>query len=181
MKILVVNNYTKYIDDLLTLLKGHEVTISSPERLEGLLIDSYDRIILAGGGIFAIARNQKLFAAEIKLIQTTKVPLLGICLGCELLAVAFGGVLRRRAERDKGNREVPIHSQDPLFENIKTLNIYQNHIWDITELPDCLLPLVKDKEDILVIKHQDRPLYGVQFHPEMSPSTYQLITNFLKS
>ena len=177
IKVLVVNNYTKYSDDLLHILKGCDVTITSPERLDEMNLDHFQRIILTGGSIFAIRRNETMYEQELKLIRECRVPLLGICLGCELIALAFDGSIQRRDTRIRGFDNLDVDTDDSLFQDINGVTIYHNHIWEITKVPSLFEILLEDKHGPIAIKHNQLPIYGVQFHPEVSAP--QVIKNFI--
>jgi len=116
-------------------------------------------------------------------------PMLGVCLGHQALGEAFGG-RTVRAERIMHGKTAPIrHSGEGIFQKIPspfTVARYHSLVTDGAVLPESLIPAAwsegKDGiEEIQAIRHRDRPIWGVQFHPESLFSEYgkTLLANFL--
>ncbi|MEI6144754.1 MAG: gamma-glutamyl-gamma-aminobutyrate hydrolase family protein, partial [Candidatus Berkelbacteria bacterium] len=71
---------------------------------------------------------------------------------------------------------------DPIFANISNLKVYESHRWIVKKVGEDLLALAKSEDGIEVIKHKNRLIYGVQFHPEMladDTCDQTIIKNFL--
>lgn len=113
-------------------------------------------------------------------------PILGVCLGMQAIAEAFGGKVRHANKCVHGKAKFIEHSQSDLFENIPDpLKVARYHSLVVCSesLPKSLDVLAKSKQnEIMAIKHSTLPYYGVQFHPESILSEYgkELIQNFLK-
>lgn len=167
MNVLVVDNGSSYLDKLLNLFGNAKTEVvqfnSMPEEK-----DFYDLVVLSGGHVFDLEENKKLYEAEIRLIQNSRMPILGICLGSEIIVKAFGGEVRSLDHLEKGVMSVNVIKDDLLFKNIKPLfEVYENHRKVIDKLPECLELLAESVDGIEIFKHRDRFIYGIQFHPEM--------------
>ncbi|MEK7063402.1 MAG: gamma-glutamyl-gamma-aminobutyrate hydrolase family protein, partial [Patescibacteria group bacterium] len=128
-----------------------------------------DLIVLSGSSGFPVALdNSNALAAEIELIRSSTVPLIGICYGCELIAHAFGGTL---ADHGEGSREqdlvsIKVTKDDSIFGGRSEFEAYDAHRWVIADVPAEFEVLARSAHGPEVIRHKDRPLWGFQFHPE---------------
>lgn len=114
------------------------------------------------------------------------IPVLGICLGFQLLATHYGAKLNPMKQVVHGQQQKCTQlSWHPLWENIpQTFTVGRYHSWEIdpNSLPETLLPLAQTEDACLMaIAHKTLPQLGVQFHPEsfMCPNGTQLFKNFL--
>lgn len=129
--------------------------------------------------------------------EEMNIPMLGICGGHQALALAFGGKVGpiRASEddcmpysRDRQNGFLPltVASEDPIFRGIDgELRIVQSHYDEVKVLPPGFVLLAHEKvSPNQIIRHANRPVYGIQGHPECSygsrSSGGTLIRNFLK-
>ncbi len=117
------------------------------------------------------------------------VPVLGICYGLQLLAHALGGEVVRGAEREFGAATLYMGEQGSRFKCVlfdglpDEMPVWMSHGDRVARLPDGFVPMAHSTNSPLaVIAHQDRPLYGIQFHPEVvhTPLGGQLLENFVK-
>ena len=99
------------------------------------------------------------------------IPMLGVCLGHQSLAAAFGGKIVRAAEPVHGKSSLVDHEGEGLFiglPNPLSAARYHSLIVDESSLPASLRVTARTSEGVLMaIEHHRLPLYGVQFHPEM--------------
>lgn len=173
MNVAIINNGTKEPAKLLALLAGHDVKGFPLERASDALCQVFDLIVLSGSSRFPIAYNLDALASELALIRECASPLLGICFGAELLAVAYGGTLRDTEHKEKGVYEIVPTVPDPLFLGRKSFEAYEAHRWVIDTLPETLELLAHSAIGPEVIRHKTKPQYGFQFHPEkMCDETY---------
>jgi anthranilate synthase/aminodeoxychorismate synthase-like glutamine amidotransferase len=120
-----------------------------------------------------------------------RLPMLGVCLGHQAMAAAFGGVVHR-AERLMHGKTCPVrHSDDELFDGIPspfTAMRYHSLVADPASLPSDLIPTAwaadqpRERAEIMAMKHRRHPAYGVQFHPESIGTEHgkRLLENFLR-
>ncbi len=114
------------------------------------------------------------------------IPILGVCLGHQCIANAFGGKIIRAEEAVHGRVSEIYHQGQFLFEGIPspfTATRYHSLIVDEGSLPAELTITARTDDGVpMAIQHTEFPLYGVQFHPESILTNYghQLLANFLK-
>lgn len=112
-------------------------------------------------------------------------PILGVCLGHQTIAQAFGGRIVRAPRLMHGKVSEIHHDGDPLFDDIPSpfaATRYHSLIAEAESLPDCLEVTARtDDGMIMAIRHRDLPIQGVQFHPESIETKHghRLLTNFL--
>jgi anthranilate synthase/aminodeoxychorismate synthase-like glutamine amidotransferase len=116
----------------------------------------------------------------------TSLPILGVCLGHQTIAAAFGGRIVRAAEPVHGRAsDVSHHGQD-LFaglDNPLSAGRYHSLVVDPVRLPDSLEVTAETAGGIIMaIRHRHFPVFGVQFHPEsvLTRHGYELLANFLR-
>lgn len=173
MRIALVNNGTKDPEKLYELLAGHTVDTYPSEQADQVSRIAYDLIVLSGSSRYPIMYHLDDLAAEIELIRSAEGPLIGICYGAELLAVAYGGTLRDSGRKEKGIYTITSTSDDPIFGGKSAFDVYEAHRWTIDRVPDELEVLASSPTGPEVIRHRTRPHYGFQFHPEkMRDLTY---------
>jgi anthranilate synthase component 2 len=119
-----------------------------------------------------------------------KIPLLGICLGHQSIAQAFGGKIVRAAHVMHGKVSPIYHNNAGVFVNLPipfNSTRYHSLVFDNDTLPDCLeVTAWTQKEDgsmgeIMGVKHRELAVEGMQFHPEsiLTEHGHQLLENFL--
>lgn len=114
----------------------------------------------------------------------TFMPILGICLGHQCLAQAFGGKIIPAPQIMHGKTSSITHHYQRLFRNIPNLfkaTRYHSLAVEVESLPDCFSIDAWAKETIMAISHRQYPLFGLQFHPEaiLSEQGMNLLGNFL--
>lgn len=119
-----------------------------------------------------------------------KLPILGVCLGHQAMAQAFGGRVVRARKAVHGKTSSIRHNGESVFRGLNnplTVTRYHSLIVTPESLPDCFTLTAWTERDghpdeIMGIAHKQLPLHGVQFHPEsiLSEQGHQLLDNFLK-
>ena len=111
------------------------------------------------------------------------VPVLGICYGMQLTAALLGGQVARAREREYGRVSVRMNGPSPLLEGLKPESAcWMSHTWQVTACPPGFHPIADtDNCPIAAMADEERRLYGVQFHPEVTHSEEgkALLRNFL--
>jgi anthranilate synthase component 2 len=113
------------------------------------------------------------------------IPILGVCLGHQALACAFGGVVEIAPKPLHGKSSVITHHGKDIFANLPNpLSVGRYHSLIVAEkdLPDCLEVTARSEDNlIMALRHREYPTFGVQFHPEsiLTQSGHALLKNFL--
>ncbi|WP_202305498.1 aminodeoxychorismate synthase component 2 [Dryocola clanedunensis] len=114
-----------------------------------------------------------------------KIPLLGVCLGHQAIAQAFGAKIVRAEKVMHGKTSAIAHNNSGVFNGLNsplTVTRYHSLLIDPATLPECFeVTAWTDKQEIMGIRHRELDLEGVQFHPEsiLSEQGHQLLANFL--
>ena len=116
-----------------------------------------------------------------------KIPILGVCLGHQSIAHAFGGEVIHAKQLMHGKMSSIHHQQKGLFKDLPTPFIatrYHSLSVNDENLPDCFEVTARTEDDeIMGIQHTDMMIHGLQFHPEslMTEHGHDLLKNFLQS
>ncbi len=178
IKVALIECYPKRIDpinDLFMQTKYKSIIKTSIFRIhkgEKLPDFSFDGYVYSGGAIFISEKHKykHLLILEKftkKLAEKNK-PLLGICLGHQLVALTFGGKIERFKKPEVGVRKISCFKKNKLLKNIsKEFNLFFFHDEYVSNLPEDFKNFAHTKKcKIQLIKHNEKPIYGIQFHPE---------------
>lgn len=127
-------------------------------------------IILSGGPETATG-DEAPVAPEV--IFQLDVPLLGICYGMQTMAAQLGGEVQPSSKREFGYAVIKVEAQSTLtekvFNNIDTVDVWMSHGDKVTQLPSNFKILASTSSaPIAAMCHNDKPWFGVQFHPEVT-------------
>ena len=115
-----------------------------------------------------------------------QLPILGVCLGHQAIAQAFGAKIVRAEKVMHGKTSAITHNNSGVFNGLNnplTVTRYHSLVIAPATLPACFeVTAWTDKQEIMGIRHREIELEGVQFHPEsiLSEQGHQLLANFLK-
>lgn len=115
-----------------------------------------------------------------------QLPILGVCLGHQAIAQAFGATIIRAEKVMHGKTSAISHNNSGVFSGLNnplTVTRYHSLIIDPATLPDSFdVTAWSDKREIMGIRHREMDLEGVQFHPEsiLSEQGHPLLATFLK-
>jgi len=186
MNILVIDNYDSFVFNLVLILRNianvTSVTVKKNDKINLQEVASFDKILLSPGP--GVPKDAGLMPQIIKEFSSTK-SILGVCLGHQAIAEAFGGSLRNLASPLHGvASNIQLKKEDYLFEKTSaTFKIGHYHSWVVNnDLPNELECMAYDKDkNIMAIRHKKFDVRGVQFHPEsvLTEHGIQMITNWI--
>ena len=141
----------------------------------------YDAIVISGAPLIYANDVIDSRLPFLDWISQVTIPVLGICLGHQNMARLFGGDMIVDKEAENGAIALSIVQDDPLLAGIKTGDaVTEMHRVSVT-LPGGWMQLASTKAcPNQIMKHGTKPLYGVQFHPELSPVGHSILANFVK-
>ena len=189
MKILLVNNHTVHLDSLRQALSGHELEII--EYRPGVEFNDADKdlVILSGGGgegleiSDKVSRSELWYDDEMAYVRRTDKPVLGICMGFEVIVQAHGGRVHYQPDLVKGFKTTHITDSGQNFIKDKVINQLEAHYWFVPEVPEKQLEvLARSDSGIEIVRHKQKKQLGTQFHPEAAGGTLylpKLINQFL--
>ena len=187
IKLLLIDNYDSFTYNLVHYLEelGAEVTVMRNDAMsaEEFLALSFDAIVLSPG-----PKSPKEAGVCIDVVAKAppKLPILGVCLGHQTIGEVMGGEVLSAKAIIHGKTSMIENNGKGLFEGLpKCFNVTRYHSLAIepSTLPDVLEADAKTADgEIMAIHHKNRPIYGVQFHPESIASEYghEMLDNFLK-
>ncbi len=101
------------------------------------------------------------------MIKNSSIPIVGICLGFQLIAYIYGSNLIKSKGEYQTIVDFNIIENDFIFNDLSNFKVYEAHNWKIDKVPKDFIVLAESDEAIQIIKHKNREVYGFQFHPEM--------------
>ncbi|MCA9129254.1 MAG: aminodeoxychorismate/anthranilate synthase component II [Planctomycetales bacterium] len=184
--ILLIDNYDSFVYNLKRYLVrlGQVVTVlrNDDSTIDSSISHGCQAIIISPG-----PRDPDDAGSCIQVVQkwSGRLPILGVCLGHQVIAKAFGGRVVR-AKKPLHGCSTPIQLSDhPLFQHLPSTTEfarYHSLVAERESLPDSLAVIAQSGEnEIMAVGHKLHMTFGVQFHPEsvLSPFGYQLVHNFL--
>lgn len=144
-------------------------------------IKDADALVLSGGAP-RVGLREKLGNCD-EYLQYADIPILGICAGHQYMARFFGGECGEAKTPEYGKVEIEVIEEDVLFKRLpKKFIAWENHNDEVTRLPDSFILLASSSNcTIQAMRHKEKPLFGVQFHPEVEHTQYgkEIFMNFL--
>ena len=188
--ILVIDNYDSFTYNLVQYLLelGKEVIVHRNDEI------SLDRIREANPQQIVISPgpctpNEAGISVDCIKEFGSSIPILGVCLGHQSIAQAFGGKIVRANQVMHGKTSSIKHDSRGVFANLEGSFIatrYHSLVVEERSLPDCLEVSAWSNDEgslkeIMAVRHRELFVEGVQFHPEsiLSEHGYQILKNFL--
>jgi anthranilate synthase/aminodeoxychorismate synthase-like glutamine amidotransferase len=184
MRVLVLDNYDSFAYNLVQYLGelGADVDVVRNDRasVEELLAAGYERCVVSPGPCTPDVAGISL--ELVRRMPEAGIPTLGVCLGHQALAQAFGGRVTLNAPVH-GKATTIEHDGRTIFRGLSsplTVGRYHSLVVD-PELPDCLEESARGGGVLMGLRHRELPAEGVQFHPEsvLTDEGMQLLANFL--
>jgi anthranilate synthase/aminodeoxychorismate synthase-like glutamine amidotransferase len=183
-RVLVLDNYDSFTYNLVQYLGelGCEIDVvrNDVEDVEALLERAPDRVVVSPGPCTPDDAGHSL--EVVRRFPEAGVPTLGVCLGHQAMAQAFGGTVIRH-EPVHGKTTTVEHDGRTIFEGLRsplTVGRYHSLVVD-EDLPDCLEATAHGGGVLMALRHRTLPAEGVQFHPEsvLTDGGKQLLANFV--
>ncbi len=182
--ILIIDNYDSFVYNIVQRVAelGYSSKVYRNDKIAIKKIQSLkpSHIILSPGPC-----TPKESGISNKIIKTfyKTIPILGICLGHQCIATAFGGKIIK-TKPVHGKSDHIYHDKKTIYKNIpQGFTAGRYHSLIIKSLPKCLEISSKNKQGLIMgIRHKDFKVEGVQFHPEsiITEEGYNILENFLK-
>jgi len=159
--------------DLTAALAGHQLEVR--EYRPGMDFDCsrHDLVVLSGGGGEGLEIEDEhqpgklWYEDEIRFIKQCKKPIIGICMGFEVICTAYGAkVSKMKQGIDQIFVEFKTTAEGKKLLKKAKLNQFEAHDWHVTKAPKGFKVLAESEAGIEVIQHQSKPIFAVQFHPE---------------
>lgn len=184
--ILLIDNYDSFTWNLyqyfcelgaeVVVRRNDEITLADIEKL------APQKIVISPGPCTPSESGISLDAIR---RYAGKLPILGVCLGHQAIAQAFGATIVRAAKVMHGKTSPVTHAGTGVFTGLNnplTVTRYHSLVIDPPTLPACFdVTAWSESQEIMGIRHHEWDLEGVQFHPEsiLSEQGHQLLANFL--
>lgn len=189
MKILVFDNYDSFTYNLVHLVEkitGEKVDVYRNDQVDLEKVNDYDKIILSPGP--GIPEEAGLLLPLVKKYAATK-SILGVCLGHQAIAEAFGAKLTNLSTVFHGvATPIQIKNQrSQILEGLpETIEVGRYHSWIVSDdnFPAELEVTARDDNGyIMGLQHKTFDVQGVQFHPEsvLTPDGEKILRNWLKA
>jgi anthranilate synthase/aminodeoxychorismate synthase-like glutamine amidotransferase len=184
MRVLVIDNYDSFTYNLVQYLGelGAEVVTvrNDATTVQELLQGDYERCVISPG---PCTPNEAGISMDVaRQLPEAGIPTLGVCLGHQSMAQAFGGAVKLHAPVH-GKATTIEHDGRTIFTGLAsplTVGRYHSLVVD-SKLPDCLEATAQGGGVLMGLRHRELPAEGVQFHPEsvLTEQGKQLLANFL--
>ena len=185
-KILVIDNYDSFVFNLVQYLQqlGAECMVVRNDSIKVSQADKYDGVLISPGP--GTPESAGISIELVKYCADKKIPLLGVCLGHQAIAVAYGATVSRAPELLHGKTSLVTHQSKSVLENIPspfTATRYHSLAVERESLPDSLeVTGTTESGVVMAIQHKTLAICGVQCHPEsvLTEHGYQIIGNWLQ-
>jgi len=147
MRILLINNHSYHTQELAQLLQDHEVILSDYVNANHAG-EHYDVVILSGSHRAPFYAEN--FAKEIAFIMHTDIPVIGICLGCQLIAHAYGCEISKEDDKIKGLQKIKYIPTQSHY------TVYEGHSFCINQLSAEIIGVAASEFAYEIIRHQHK-------------------------
>jgi len=199
MTILIINNYYKernlnkanQVSQALRKIgkSKHEIRHFSEINKKSTK-DDIEAIVLSGSAAHLQNPDQaSMYSAEVEIVRKVDIPIFGICFGHQLIGNAFGSQIHALPQPIRRFISVKIIEPNEIFSSWKKgagLTLCQSHQDCLTNIPEGFIRLAASEScKIEAMKHEKKPIYGVQAHVERAtnehPDGWQILRNFISN
>ncbi|HSB47425.1 MAG TPA: glutamine-hydrolyzing GMP synthase [Candidatus Bilamarchaeum sp.] len=159
---------------------------ASQEKFDEFIREGVVKIILSGGpsSVYSDPPNLSSMICERARDGLLRMPILGICYGQQMLCHVFGAKVANGKSAEYGMGEIEIDDEDEIFRGVpRKIRAWVSHFDEAKELPKGFRKLAHSESCMFeAIRHEGRPIFGVQFHPEVWHTEHgeDIIRNFLE-
>ena len=162
LKILVINNHGQYNHRIYRSLHYRKIPaeiVPNITIIEDLVEKNPLGIILGGGPSIERSGNSRKYVEELDC------PILGICLGHQIIAQAYGGEIGSAGMESYAKNTINILDKDDIFQGLgESMDVWTSHKDEVRSLPPGFKLLATSTLcEIEAMKHQHKPVYGIQF------------------
>jgi anthranilate synthase component II len=185
--LLLIDNYDSFVHNLARYFErlGQETLVLRNDAIDVAAVRSLRpaALVLSPG---PCTPNHAGAALAVVRALHAELPMLGVCLGHQIIAQALGGSIVRAPVPVHGQTSAIEHNGTGLFADLPsplTVCRYHSLVVAAASLPEMLRPTAATQEGlVMAFEHKDLPLFGVQFHPEsiLTDGGYELLANFLR-
>ncbi len=184
--ILVIDNYDSFTYNLVQYLGecGVEQTVVRNDQITiDQIMDMKPAAIVISPG--PCTPKEAGISVEVVRKLHKGVPILGVCLGHQAIAEAFGGTIVKAATVVHGKTSPIIHREEGIFKNVESpfqATRYHSLVVERNSLPPSLKVTAWTEDGtVMGVKHIEHPTFGVQFHPESIATQHgkKILKNFL--
>jgi anthranilate synthase component 2 len=184
--VILIDNYDSFTWNLVHYLGeiGAETVVHRNDRISvGQVISARpDAIVLSPG---PCTPNEAGICLDLIAEASATIPVLGVCLGHQAIGQAFGGRVVRAPKVMHGKMSAIDHRGEGIFRDVPDhfqATRYHSLIVERSSLPDCLKITAETDGIVMGLAHKERPVHGVQFHPESIASEHghRILHNFLE-
>ena len=188
---LIIDNYDSFVYNLVSYFREEGATvkviryddIQNTNIISMVLQKELNGIVISPG-----PKRPENYERILDLLDDVKgfVPILGVCLGHQIIGHYFGGTVKKGRRPMHGKISAIRHNDAELFRDIPSsfsVTRYHSLIVDGNDLPESLVVDTRTKDrEIMAIHHIVYPIYGIQFHPEAVLTDYghNIIRNFME-
>ena len=184
IRVLVIDNRDSFVFNLVDDLarRGAKLSVVRGDAPLATLLDhaaSADLVVVSPGP------GHPADTVLPEFLRAVARPTFGVCLGMQAMSLAFGGQVVRASVPMHGKASMVRHTGDPLFDGLPSpFPAARYHSLVVDELPPELVVTARTDAGVpMALRHRDRPVFGVQFHPEsvLTPHGSRLLRNALRS
>lgn len=184
MKVYVIDNGGQWTHREWRVLKYLEVDAKVvPNSTPFDELGGVDALVLSGGAP-RVALDVDRMGRNGEYLDRADFPILGICAGMQFTCTKFGGKTEPAKIPEFGKALLFVDEEDELFRGVpRQFSVWESHNDEVTVVPDSFQVLAHSENcPYEAVKMKTRPIYGLQFHPEVENTEYgyEIFKNFLR-